>query len=62
MDFTGVKVFSATKLGDHEKLGERATQWLADNPGVTVVDKVVRQSSDETHHCLTIILFYAAGV
>ena len=58
MQFTGVKVFSATKARDREELGETVTRWLQSNPGVEVVDRVVSQSSDNEFHCLTIVLFY----
>ena len=58
MQFTGVKVFSATKAKDREELGETVTRWLQSNPGVEVVDRVVSQSSDNEFHCLTIVLFY----
>ncbi len=56
--FTGVKVFSATKAKEREELGETVTRWLQSNPGVEVVDRVVSQSSDNEFHCLTIVLFY----
>jgi hypothetical protein len=58
MDFTGVKVFSATKAKDREELGEVITRWLRSNPGIEVVDREVRQSSDNEFHCLTLVLFY----
>ncbi|HEU4382408.1 MAG TPA: hypothetical protein VFR85_02800 [Anaeromyxobacteraceae bacterium] len=58
MQFTGVKVFSATKARDREELGETVTRWLHSNPSVEVVDRVVSQSSDNEFHCLTIVLFY----
>jgi len=58
-NFTGVKVFSATKAREREDLGEQVSRWLRDNPGCEVVDKVVTQSSDREFHCLTITLFYA---
>lgn len=58
MDFTGVKVFSATKAREREELGEVITRWLDDNPDIQIVDKVVRQSSDREFHCVTIVLFY----
>jgi hypothetical protein len=57
MQFTGVKVFSATKAKDREELGEAVTRWLRSN-AVEVVDRVVTQSSDDEFHCLTIVLFY----
>lgn len=56
--FTGVKVFSATRAKDREELGEVITRWLRGNPNLTIVDKVVTQSSDREFHCLTITLFY----
>ena len=56
--FTGVKVFSATKAKDREELGETVTRWLRANAKIEVVDRVVTQSSDDEFHCLTIVLFY----
>ncbi len=56
--FTGVKVFSATKAKEREELGESVTRWLRSNSDFEIVDRVVRQSSDNEFHCLTIILFY----
>ena len=58
MHFTGVKVFSATKAKEREELGEHVTRWLRSNTGLEVVDRMVRQSSDNEFHCLTIVLFY----
>jgi hypothetical protein len=58
MQFTGVKVFSATKAKEREELGEAVTRWLRSNSAVEVVDRVVTQSSDDEFHCLTIVLFY----
>ena len=55
--FDGVKVFSATKFRDRDELGDVVEDWLARND-VEVVDKQVRQSSDNAFHCLTIVLFY----
>ena len=56
--FTGAKVFSATKAKERDELGETLTRWLAANPDVEIVDKVVTQSSDREFHCLTITIFY----
>lgn len=56
--FTGVKVFSTTLARDREAMGEAIGRWIAENPGVEVVDKEIRQSSDREFHCLTITLFY----
>ncbi len=57
MQFTGVKVFSATKAKEREELGETVTRWLRAND-VEIVDRVVTQSSDDEFHCLSIILFF----
>lgn len=56
--YNAVKVFSATLARKRETLGERVTQWIADNPDAVVVDKIVTQSSDAEFHCVTITLFY----
>ena len=56
--FTGVKVFSANKAESRVRLGEEVTSWLCSNPGVELADKVVVQSSDDTFHCLSIVLFF----
>jgi folate-dependent tRNA-U54 methylase TrmFO/GidA len=56
--YTGVKVFSTTLARDREQMGETITRWLAEHPGLEIVDREVRQSSDNEFHCLTITLFY----
>ena len=56
--FTGVKVFSATKAKEREELGENVTRWLKSNGDLEIVDKVVRQSSDNEFHCYSIMFFY----
>ncbi len=56
--FTGVKIFSATKAKEREELGEHVTRWIKSNSDLEVVDQVVRQSSDNEFHCLSILLFY----
>jgi hypothetical protein len=58
LQFNGVKVFSATMAQERDQLGEKITTWLAANPGVQVVDKIVTQSSDEAFHCVAITLFF----
>ncbi len=58
VDYQAAKVFSATKAKEREELGAHITRWLKENPEVKVKDTVVRQSSDNEFHCLTIILFY----
>jgi hypothetical protein len=56
--FNGVKVFSATMVADRDQLGEKVTNWINANPGKSVTDLVVTQSSDEAFHCIAITVFY----
>ncbi len=56
--FQGVKVFSATKAGEREKLGDKVNEWLIKNPDIEIVDTVMMQSSDKEFHCLTLTIFY----
>jgi hypothetical protein len=58
MQFTGVKVFSATKAKEREELGDNVTRWMKANPDFEIVDRVIKQSSDNEFHCLTIVMFY----
>jgi hypothetical protein len=58
MQFTGVKVFSATKAKERDELGETVTRWMRSNTALEIVDRIVTQSSDDEFHCLTIVLFY----
>ena len=58
VNFTGVKVFSATKAREREELGEHVTHWIRANPHARIIDKIVTQSSDREFHCLTITIFY----
>ena len=53
----GVQVFSATLARERESLGDRVNDWLA-TAKVDVVDLVLEQSSDESYHCTTIVVFY----
>lgn len=57
-DYDGVKVFSATKALEREALGEKITAWLDRHRDYEIVDTVIRQSSDNQFHCLSITLFY----
>lgn len=54
----GVAIFSATKFKEREELGEHVNRWIKDHPNATILDTVVRQSSDASFHCLTIVIFY----
>ena len=58
-DIDGVKVFTATKARERERLGEDITDWLHQHKDIEIVDKIVTQSSDSEFHCLSITLFYA---
>ncbi|RMG94772.1 MAG: hypothetical protein D6705_15195 [Deltaproteobacteria bacterium] len=57
-DFTGVKIFSATKAREREEISDRITDWIAANRNLEIVGKDVLQSSDNAFHCLTIVLYY----
>lgn len=56
--FNGVKVFSATMVADREQLGEKVTNWMANNQHLKVTDLILTQSSDEAFHCIAITVFY----
>ena len=56
--YNGAKVFSATMVMDRERLGDKITDWIQDNPHCEVRDVVITQSSDEAFHCIAITLFY----
>ena len=56
--YDGVKVFSATKAADRQALGDKLTSWLNSKRDVSILDTVVRQSSDQQFHCLSILVFY----
>ncbi len=58
MQYQAAKVFSATKAKERNDLGNMLTMWLEDNPGVEIRQTVVKQSSDNEFHCLSIIVFY----
>ena len=55
-----IKVFSVTKAREREALGDRVTAWIAANPGVKVVQTVVALTSDQSFHCLSMVLLCAA--
>ncbi len=56
--YSGAKVFSATKAKERESLGESLTSWLRSRPDIELVKTVVTQSSDREFHCLSITVFY----
>lgn len=59
LKFNGVKVFSATMFADRDRLGERVTDWIAQNNHLKITEMIVTQSSDAAFHCLAITVFYA---
>ena len=56
--FEGIEVFSATVAVERDRLGARVTRWIHENSDKEVVEKEVKQSSDSSHHCLTILLYW----
>jgi hypothetical protein len=56
--FTGCKIFSTTLARDREAMSETINRWLDANPDLEIVDKVVKLSSDQQFHCLTIVFFH----
>jgi hypothetical protein len=56
--FDSVRVFTATKFAERGCLGEVVTDWIAQHPENLITEIAVRQSSDSTFHCLSLILFY----
>jgi hypothetical protein len=58
VEFTGAKVFTATKAKERESLGDVITQWIKEHPEYRVVDREALQSSDNEFHCLSIIVYY----
>lgn len=56
--YDGLEVFSATLASEREKIGTRVTRFLAEHPDLEVVNTEVRQSSDASHHCLSVLLFW----
>ncbi|NQV13420.1 MAG: hypothetical protein HQ530_03900 [Parcubacteria group bacterium] len=55
---TGVKIFTCTRHHEKEQEGDKITEWLRDNPDIQILEKMVLQSSDISHHCLTVAIFY----
>jgi hypothetical protein len=53
---TAVKVFSATRSEDRKALGDRFTTWIQAHPDLPILSTAVRQSSDDSFHCLSIVV------
>ena len=56
--YDGIKIFSATRAAEREKLGEKMEGWSRVNQHLDVVEARVLQSSDNAYHCLTIAVFW----
>lgn len=56
--FDGVKIFSATMNQERQRLGDRISDWIAENPHLKPTEIIASQSSDKSFHCLTFTLFY----
>jgi len=59
VQWSGVKVFTATKVSARLLLGERFTTWLHEHPEFLITEIAVSQSSDSRFHCVTITAFYS---
>ena len=58
VQFDGVKVFSATMFQERDRLGDKITEWMANNRNAQVTSFTVTQSSDAAYHCIAITVFY----
>ncbi len=56
---SGLKLFSATKARERENLGETVTAWISANPQNDILDIIIRQSSDNEFHCVSITIIYS---
>ena len=56
--FDGVSVFSASNPSRRAQIGDDVSDWVETHPDLEIVEVVVKQSSDATHHCLSIVVFY----
>lgn len=64
--FNGIQVFSATMFAQRQALGETVTRWLEaarrQRQGFEVVEIMVRQSSDNAFHCISVVLLFRENV
>jgi hypothetical protein len=56
--YEGVQVFTATMIEQRGRLGEHVTAWLHTHSDRVPVAVIVRQSSDNRFHCLSILVFW----
>jgi hypothetical protein len=56
--YDGVQVFSATTISRREKLGDDLSAWQRAHPTLVPVSTQVRQSSDSSFHCFSIVVFW----
>lgn len=53
-----VKIFSATRPSDRERLDLDIERWLNSKPEKKILEREILQSSDQSYHCLTFVFFY----
>ena len=58
----GCEVFSATMKRERDALGGQVTEWLAQWPQRSVIERTVRLSSDHSYHCLAIVLWWIESI
>lgn len=58
-----IKTFTATRHEDRMNLGDVVTTWLRKETGFNVSEIRTLQSSDQSYHCLSIVVLgtYASG-
>jgi len=56
--YDGLTVFSATMFKQRASLGDEITAWCAAHEELVLVGALVRQSSDTSFHCLSILIFW----
>ena len=54
----GIRVFTATRPTEIERVGERATGWLAAQPDLELTELWIAQSSCRAFHCYSLCLWY----
>ncbi|MEE9383462.1 MAG: hypothetical protein V3V08_08625 [Nannocystaceae bacterium] len=54
----GIQIFSTTRHLGSGELGDRVTAWREENPALQPLSVDVRQSSDSSRHCLTIVVWW----
>lgn len=58
LPFNGVKVFSATRRAERERLSDAVAVWLEGCPQVRITQMVVTHSGDAPFQCTAVTVFY----